>query len=113
MRRSLKPLIESEGLSFNFPRSTQASMTGYRDQMFGPRSVRIFRNSITNVLRCPSLASQDGLPSPCVLCRTARTSRPAEKNGLMQHRSLSPQVHFSYISDGLEGPSHKFQRSGV
>src|SRR5258708_37954867 len=45
---SLKPGIESEGESFNSLRSTQASSTGYRDQMFGPRSVRIFRNSMAS-----------------------------------------------------------------
>ncbi len=47
IKRSLKPAISWEGLSFNSPRSTHASSTGKFAQMFGPRSASTLRNSMS------------------------------------------------------------------
>src|SRR5437899_2405426 len=44
---SLNPGIELDAVSLNSLRSTQASTTGYRDQIFGPRRVSILRISIS------------------------------------------------------------------
>lgn len=43
MSRSLKPGKSFDDESFNGPKSTHASRTGWRDHMFGPRSARTFR----------------------------------------------------------------------
>ena len=46
IKRSFKPGISLEGLSFNSPRSTHASSTENFAQMFGPRSANTLRKSI-------------------------------------------------------------------
>jgi hypothetical protein len=87
MSRSLKPGRVSEAESFRLPRSTQASRTGYRDQMFGPRRVRIFRISIQF---CRGRAGQLVIVVCGILYAVVSKSHLLHRDGAFRRRSERP-----------------------